>query len=105
MPTTKQYLNWEQTEYNIQWNNNPYTWDEVFVLIEILEELGGLGGPEVGYQKLDQEKKKKLITLIAKVRGEEFKEEAYKNENIKVIAEDIKIVAKEVLGIELKINK
>jgi len=39
------------------------------------------------------------------VRGEEFKEEAYKNEDIKVIVKDIEIVAKEVLGIELKITK
>jgi hypothetical protein len=103
--STKQYLTWEQTQYDIQWNNNPYTWDEVFILLEIIEELGGFGGPEVGYQKLDKEKKKKLITLIAKVRGEEFKEEAYKNEDIKVIVKDIEIVAKEVLGIELKITK
>lgn len=103
--STKQYLTWDQTQYNINWSNNPYTWDEVFVLIGIIEEIGGLGGPETGYKKLEKEKKKKLITLIAKVRGEEFKEEAYKNEDIKVIVKDIEIVAKEVLGIELKINK
>lgn len=105
MSTTKKYLTWEQVEYDIEWSNNPYTWDEVFVLIELIEEIQGLGGPEIGYQKLGKEKKKKLITLIAKVRGEEFKEEAYKNEDIKVIAKDIELVAKEVLGIDLKITK
>jgi len=103
--STKQYLTWEQTEYDIQWNNNPYTWDEVFILLEIVEEILGGGVPSEAYQKLEKEKKKRLITLIAKVRGEEFKEEKYVQEDIKVIVKDIEIVAKEVLGIELKITK
>ncbi len=103
--STQQYLTWDQTDYEIQWGNNPYTWDEVFVLIGIVEDFKGLAGPETVYEKLDKEKKKKLITLIAKVRGEEFKEEAYKNNDIKVIVKDIEVVVKEVLGIEIKINK
>lgn len=98
-----QYLNWE--DVNVLWNDNPYTWDEVIALIEVVDGTLGGASPVEAYQKLEKEKKKKLITLIAKVRGEEFKEEAYKNEDIKVIVKDIEIVAKEVLGIELKINK
>lgn len=104
MSTIKKYLEWEQTEYQIQWDNNPYTWDDVAVLIEVLDQIG-IGGPIEAYKKLDKEKKKRLITLIANVRGEEFKEEKYVQEDIDVIVKDIEIVAKEVLGIELKINK
>lgn len=102
--STKQYLVWEQTEHDIQWDNNPYTWDDVAIIIEVLESMGA-AGPIEGYKKLDKQKKKRLIKLIANVRGEQFKEEKYINEDIDVIVKDIEIVAKEVLGIEIKLNK
>ncbi len=100
MTQVKQYLTWDQTTYPIQWDNNPYTWDEVFILLEIAQAGGG--GYGQAYQKLEKEKKKKLIKLIAKVRGEEFKEEKYVNEDVDVIAKDIEIVINEVLGAKVK---
>ena len=102
--STKKYLEWDQTEYPIQWDNNPYLWEDVAILLEVLEGVGTVGPIET-YKKLDEKKKKRLITLIAKVRGEEFKEEKYVQEDIDVIIKDIEIVTKEVLGIDLKINK
>ena len=101
MTQVKQYLTWDQTTYPIQWDNNPYTWDEVFILLEVAQVSGG-HGYGYGYQKLEKEKKKKLIKLIAKVRGEEFKEEKYVNEDVDVIAKDIEIVINEVLGAKVK---
>jgi len=101
----KKYLTWDQLEYLIQWDSNPYTWDEVYVLIEVIEEAGGLGGP-IGpaYEKLPEEKKRKLIKLIVKVKGEKIEEEKYMQNDIKVIAKDIQLTAKEVLGIEIKVD-
>lgn len=101
----KKYLTWDQIEYLIQWDSNPYTWDEVYVLIEVIEEAGGLGGP-IGpaYEKLPEEKKRKLIKLIVKVKGEKIEEEKYMQNDIKVIAKDIQLTAKEVLGIEIKVD-
>jgi|688.fasta_scaffold185291_2 hypothetical protein len=104
MSTIKKFLEWDQTEYQIQWDNNPYVWEDVAVLIEVLDQIGA-AGPVEAYKKLDKRKKKRLITLIANVRGEEFKEEKYIQEDIDVIIKDIEIVTKEVLGIEIKINK
>ena len=102
MTQTKKYLTWDQTEYPIQWDNNPYTWDEVFVLIEVLETVQGGGGYHDAYKHLEPEKKKTLIKLIAKVKGEKFEEEKYKQNKISVKVEDIELVIKEVLKIEVK---
>lgn len=101
MTQTKQYLTWEQTQYPIQWDNNPYTWEEVFVLIEIAEQIGGGGNYQDVYKHLEPKKKKVLIKLIAKVKGEEFVEEKYKQEDINVTAQDIELVLKEVLHIQI----
>ena len=101
----KKYLTWDQIEYLIQWDSNPYLWEEVYVLIEVIEEAGGEGGP-IGpaYEKLPEEKKKKLIKLILKVKEETIEEEKYKQNDIKVIAKDIQLVAKKLLGVEMKVD-
>jgi hypothetical protein len=103
MAQVKKYLTWEQTEYPIQWDNNPYTWDEVFVLIEVADAIGGGGGytPHDAYKHLEEKKKKVVIKLIAKVKGVEYNEEKFKQDDIKVTAEDIELVLKEVLHIQV----
>lgn len=103
MAQVKQYLTWEQTEHPIQWDDNPYIWEDVFVLIEILEGVrsGGHKDYHDAYKHLKPEKKKVLIKLVAKVKGEEFSEEKYKQEDISVTAADIELVLKEVLNIHV----
>ena len=87
-------LQWDNT--NFLWNNNPFTWDEVLLVIEAL----GAPGEETSWTQFDKEKKKRLIKLICKVQGKTIKEEkTIKNYKIKV--SDIKMLAKEVLGIEV----
>lgn len=100
----KQYLTWNQTEYPIQWDNNPYTWDEVFILIEIAQALDGGGDFNDIYGGLDKKKKRTLIKLVARIEGKEYKEEKYKQENIKVIAKGVKLAIKEVLNIDIKVE-
>jgi len=100
----KQYLTWDQTQYPIQWDNNPYTWDEVFILIEIAQALGsGIDFDQI-YGGLDKKKKKKLIKLVARINGEKYEESKYKQEDIKVIAKGVKIAIKEVLNIDVKVE-
>ena len=53
---------------------------------------------------LPEEKKKKLIKLILKVKEETIEEEKYKQNDIKVIAKDIQLVAKKLLGVEIKVD-
>ena len=100
----KQYLTWDQTQYPIQWDNNPYKWEEVFILIEIAQALSGGGDfPDI-YGGLDKKKKKVLIKLVARINGEDYKEEKYKREDIKVIAKGVKVAIKEALNIDIKVE-
>jgi hypothetical protein len=86
---------------NFAWNNNPYTWDDVAFIIDVIQ---GGGSSPTEYINNNKEKKKKFIKLLCKVEGTEYKEskEVLKRQ---IRITDIKLVAKEVLGVEIKINK
>jgi hypothetical protein len=78
-------------------------WDDCALVIELIDVIKGGGSPEE-YFKKDQEKKKKFIKLLCKVEGTEYKEtkEVLKRQ---IRITDVKLVAKEVLGIDIKIDK
>lgn len=98
----KQYLTWEQTQYPIQWDQNPYTWEEVFVLIGIVQAAAGGGHKHHdAYKHLDQKEKDIVIRLVAKVKGKKYKNVKKKQQNIEVTASDIELVLKEVLQIQV----
>lgn len=100
----KLYLNWEDIRVGT-WDGNPFTWDEVY----ILEEVFGTGGtdglnPYDVYRdvnKKSEEKKKKLIKIVAKLEGKEFNEEKYQNKEIKVTVKDVKILFE---SLNIKVN-
>ena len=86
---------------NFSWSNNPYTWDDVAFVTEIMQ---GGGGSSTDYVNQNKEIKKKFIKLLCKVEGTEYKEtKEVLNRQIRIT--DIKLVAKEVLGVEIKIDK
>jgi hypothetical protein len=90
---------WGNADFS--WSNNPYTWDDVAFVTEIIQN-GGASHPD--YFDKKPEAKKKFIKLLCKVEGTEYKEskEILKRQ---IRITDIKLVAKEVLGVEIKINK
>jgi hypothetical protein len=78
-------------------------WDDCALIIELIEVVKGGGSPEIYFQK-EKEKKKKFIKLLCKVEGVEYKEtKEVLNRQIRIT--DVKLVAKELLGIDIKINK
>lgn len=78
-------------------------WNDCALIIELIEVVKGGGSPEIYFQK-EKEKKKKFIKLLCKVEGVEYKEtKEVLNRQIRIT--DIKLVAKELLGIDIKINK
>jgi len=105
----KQYnkIKWgEKTLNNIdvtfKWNTAPnnsihprYTWNE----IEIIQHAAGDLENEP-WLKWEDKKKKKLIKLICKVQGKTITKEK-EIQNYKITVKDIKLVAKEILGIEI----
>ena len=83
---------------NFKWNDNPYTWDEVALVQEIIDAGGS-------YQEVfkSPEKKKKFIKLICKVEGIEYKKsKEVKKRQIRIT--DVALVAKEVLGVDVKVE-
>lgn len=86
---------------NFQWNDNPYTWDDCAITQEVVDAIQAGGS----YQEVfkDKEKKKKFIKLICKVEGVEYKEtKEIKERQIRIT--DVALVAKEVLGVDIKVE-
>lgn len=117
MTTTRSPIKWDKA--NFAPNTNPYsnqsaypfTWDDVALLSEIVEIISGGGGqPQLSgqfeYQNIfaDKKKKKRFITLICKIKGYDIYKEKKAVNDVKITAKDVKLVLKEALGIDVKIE-
>ena len=92
-------ITWDNA--NFKWNDNPHTWDEVLLVIEAVEALGGGGVMEEDMPWMkNQDTKKRLVKLICKVQGKTIKEEK-EIQDYKIKVSDIKLLAEKVLGIEV----
>ena len=81
---------------------NPFTWDDCALITEIVEALGG-GYTPSDYFDRHPKKKQKFIKLLCKVEGKEYKETKEVIER-KIRISDVALVAKEVLGINIKVE-
>ena len=94
-------IKWNEANFN--WNNNPHTWDEVQLVIEVVEAIqqggGGVIEDDMPWMK-SQDTKKRLVKLICKVQGKTIKEEK-EIQDYKIKVSDIKLLAEKVLGIEI----
>ena len=89
-------IKWEDA--NFLWNDNPYTWDEVELVVEVVSAGDS-------FEKLPEKKKKKFIELVCKIKGiKVYSNKKPVRDNIKITAKDIKLAAKEVLGIDLTVE-
>lgn len=100
-------ITWDQA--NIVWSNNPYSWDE----IRLAGKVFSTPGPYLDkIEKLTDEEKTQFIELIVKVKGNQeyssphiyTEKKPVKTTDIKVTVDDVKLVLKEVLGINLEID-
>lgn len=93
----------------IKWKDANWTWSECQLVQDIVNVLGGAAAPGQRYEVEDlwqrnKEKKKRLIRLICKVKGETFDETKEHREDIKITADEIKMVIKAVLDIDVDVN-
>ena len=94
---------------NFTWESNPFpnqsitpfTWDDCALITEIVTEF--YGGQSVPSIFRDKKKKKKFIKLLCKVEGVEY-EETKEVIDRQIRITDIALVAKEVLGVDLKVD-
>jgi len=98
----KANFSWETNPFPNQ-SKNPFTWDDCALIIEVLEGLAGGKSPEDLWK--DKQKKKRFITLIMKCEEKNINYKETKEViDRKIRISDIALVAKEVLGINIKVD-
>tara|TARA_Y100000310_G_C20027153_1_gene510129 strand:- start:35 stop:382 length:348 start_codon:yes stop_codon:yes gene_type:complete len=86
----------------IIWGNNPYTWGDVTLALELV----GVGGSSPAKRKArlekllqkEPEKKKRLIHLICRIKGEKVYDEKKEVGEVEIKLEDVDMVINEILG-------
>jgi hypothetical protein len=96
MATTE--LTWEDSTWI--WGSNNFTWGE----INLAEKVEA--GKSSDYKKtLTSSEQKRFVKLVCKVKGiETYSGQKTIDDDVTVTAEDIKLVLKEVLGVDLTVE-
>ena len=99
------------TGVSSKWSNNPFTWGDVSLAVEIAEVIDG-----VGYTKRkerldklfkDEDKKKRFIHLICRIKGEKVYDDKVEVQDIDVKVEDAELVVETIVKkvkLEIKEN-
>ena len=85
---------------SIVWGSNPFTWGDVAFIQEIVDGIGtgSRRAREARIQQLDRDKKKRLIRLICRVKGEKVFDEKIEVKDVQVNIEDVDMVAEQIIG-------
>lgn len=89
---------WETNPFPNQ-SKNPFTWEDV----ALLQEIAAAGHKHDEVFK-DQKKKKRFITLLCKVKGYDKYKETKEVKDYQITIEDIELVLKEVLNVNIKVD-
>ena len=93
------------------WGNNPFTWNDVALAVEIADVIDG-----VGYTRRkerlddlfkDEEKKKRFIHLVCRIKGEKVYDDKVEVQDIDVKVEDAELVVETIVKkvkLEIKEN-
>ena len=80
------------------WGSNEYTWGDVQFIQEIVDGLGTGRRRQERLDRLDDDKKKRLIHLICRVKGEKVFDEQIEVKDVQVNVEDVDMVAEQIIG-------
>ena len=85
----------------ITWGDNPYTWGDVSLILEVIDGIGSVSRRARLDLYLDKypQQKNRLIRLICRIKGEKVYDETKEVKDIEVKLEDVDMVIQEVLGI------
>ena len=96
---------------SVQWNDNPFTWGDVALAVEIAEVIDGVGYTrrKERLDKLfkDEEKKKRFIHLVCRIKGEKVYDDKVEVQDIDVKVEDAELVVETIVKkvkLEIKEN-
>ena len=94
---------------DVVWGDNPYTWGNVNFIQEIVDGIG-TGSRRARQDRLnkildDEDKKKKLIHLICRIKGEKVYDDYTEVGDVEVKVEDVDMVTENIIGkIKLEIK-
>ena len=93
------------------WGNNPFTWSDVALAVEIADVIDGVGYTrrKERLDKLfkDEEKKKRFIDLVCRIKGEKVYDDKVEVKDIDVKVEDAELVVETIVKkvkLEIKEN-
>ena len=92
----------------IIWGDNPYTWGDVNFFQEIVDGIG-TGSRRARQDRLnkildDEDKKKKLIHLICRIKGEKVYDDYSEVGSVEVDVDDVELVVEKMMGKKLKLE-
>ena len=93
------------------WGSNPFTWSDVALAVEIADVIDGVGYTR-RKERLDklfkyEEKKKRFIHLICRIKGEKVYDDEVEVKDIDVKVEDAELVVETIIKkvkLEIKEN-
>ena len=85
---------------SIVWGSNPFTWGDVAFIQEIVDGIGtgSRRAREARLKQLDKDKKKRLIHLICRVKGEKVYDDVTEVGDVKINIDDVELVAEHIIG-------
>ena len=85
---------------SIVWGSNPFTWGDVAFTQEIVDGIGtgSRRAREARLQQLDKDKKKRLIRLICRIKGEKVYDDTTEVGDVKINIDDVELVAENIIG-------
>ena len=85
---------------SIIWGNNEYTWGDVQFVQEIVDGVGTGRRRQDRLNKIldDEDKKKRLIHLICRIKGEKVYDDYTEVGDVEVNVEDVEMVTENIIG-------
>ena len=94
---------------SVVWGNNPFTWDDVALAIEVADVIDGTYSRREREDRLndiDKNKKKRLIRLICRIKGEKVYDNEVEVKDVDVSVEDAELVVETLIKkIKLEIKE
>ena len=86
----------------IIWGSNPFTWGDAQFIQEIVDGIG-TGSRRAREERLnkildDEDKKKRLIRLICRIKGEKVYDDYTEIGDVEVKVEDVDLVTENIIG-------
>ena len=95
------------SDITLVWGSNDFTWGDAQFIQDIVDGIGTGSRRERQdrLNKLDKDKKKRLIRLICRIKGEKVYDDVTEVGDVEVSVDDVELVAENIIGkIKLEIK-